>query len=191
MLANLQRIIACVDLPVSIDCEGGYGHTPSHVQETVTKIITSGAVGINFEDQIIGSTGLYSCEDQCARIKAITRAAVSTSIPLFINARTDIFFKVAAVDHNERHLQEALSRASAYADSGADGFFVPGLKDEKLIERLCEQSPLPVNIMILSDGPSPKKLVELGVARISYGPMPYCQVMENFKNTGRKALEMS
>ncbi len=66
VLANLQRIIASVDLPVTIDLEGGYGQSPVQVQETVTKVIEAGAVGINFEDQIIDDEGLYSIEDQCA-----------------------------------------------------------------------------------------------------------------------------
>jgi len=74
-LANLRRIIASVDLPVTIDLEGGYGQSPVQVQETVTKVIEAGAVGINFEDQIIDDEGLYSIEDQCARITAARAAA--------------------------------------------------------------------------------------------------------------------
>lgn len=71
VIANLQRIIASVDLPVTIDLEGGYGQTPIQIQENVTRIINVGAVGINFEDQIIGTGELYTCDDQCGRIKAI------------------------------------------------------------------------------------------------------------------------
>ncbi len=42
-----------------------------------------------------------------------------------------------------------------------------------MIGKMCELSPLPVNIMVMPDTPSPKKMAELGVARISYGPGPY------------------
>ena len=52
VLANLERIIASVNLPVTVDLEGGYGQKPAEVQENVIKIIQAGAVGINFEDQI-------------------------------------------------------------------------------------------------------------------------------------------
>lgn len=68
VLANLGRIIANVDLPVTIDLEGGYGQSETKIQQTVMKIIQAGAVGINFEDQIIGTDEIYSVEDQCARI---------------------------------------------------------------------------------------------------------------------------
>ncbi|MGH9883801.1 MAG: isocitrate lyase/PEP mutase family protein [Pyrinomonadaceae bacterium] len=190
-LANLKRIIASVDLPVTIDLEGGYGQNPTEVQGTVTEVIRAGAVGINFEDQIVGGAELYSIGDQCKRIKAIREAAEHASVPIFINARTDIFLKAESANHNDVHLEEALRRAAAYADSGASGFFAPGLRDAKYIEKLCELSPLPVNIMVLPDTPSSKQLAELGVARISYGPGPYRLAMNSLKEAGRKALSKS
>lgn len=191
VLANLKQIIASVDLPVSVDLEGGYGHGISAVQKNVIKVIEAGAVGINFEDQIIGGEGLYSIADQCKRIKAVRKAAELASIPLFINARTDIFFKADSIYHTDNFLKEALYRASAYAESGADGFFAPGLRNAKYIEKLCEHSSIPINVMVLSDTPSAKQLTELGVARISYGPGPYCQIMNVLKEAGRKALSLS
>lgn len=188
VLANIQRIIASVDIPVTIDLEGGYGKSPTEVKENVIKIIETGAVGINFEDQIVNGEGLYSIEDQCARIRAIREAAKHAEIPIFINARTDLFFKTDTA--NNDLLENALVRASAYAESGANGFFVPGLKDAKYIEKLCERSPIPVNVMIMPNIPSPKQLTELGVARISYGPGPYCQMMNFLKEAGMKAFSM-
>jgi 2-methylisocitrate lyase-like PEP mutase family enzyme len=190
-LANLKRIVASVDLPVTIDLEGGYGDSADELQESVTRVIEAGAVGINFEDQIVGGTGLYSIEGQRARIEAIRAAAEQATIPLFINARTDIFLKAAPGSHSEEHLEEALRRAMVYAESGANGFFAPGLRNAKYIERLCESSPLPVNILVMPGVPSSKQLAALGVARISYGAGPYRLVMETLIEAGRKALSMS
>lgn len=190
VLANLKRIIASVNLPVTIDLEGGYGKTPVKLHANVGKIIEMGAVGINFEDQIVGGVGLYSIEEQCVRIKAVRAAALNASIPIFINARTDIFLKANVADHVDQ-LDEAILRANAYAESGASGFFVPGLRDANHIKKLCEFSPIPINIMMLPDMLASKKLAELGVARISYGPSPYCQVMDVLKEMGRDVLSMS
>ena len=66
--------------------------------------------------------------------------------------------------------------------------FAPGLRDAELIKKLCELSPISVNIMILPDTPPPVELAKLGVARISYGPEPYRQMMEALKEAGRKAF---
>ena len=191
LLANLQRIIANVDVPVTIDLEGGYGQSSIEIKKNAMRIIEAGAVGINFEDQVVGGEGLYSIQDQCAKIKVIREAAKELSIPIFINARTYIFFKEDASKHNNEHLEEAITRALAYAESGADGFFVPGLRDAKYIGKLCERLPIPVNIMITSNTPSSKQLAELGVARISYGPLPYCHLIDVLKEAGRKAILMN
>ena len=82
---------------------------------------------------------------------------------------------------------EAVERAHAYAEAGADGLFVPGLADLALIGRLVEASPLPINIM-LGDFTSPlSALAEQGVARISYGPRPYLLAMKALEEAAREA----
>ncbi|WP_257350666.1 isocitrate lyase/PEP mutase family protein [Pseudalkalibacillus decolorationis] len=151
-------------------------------------MVAAGAAGINFEDQMVGSKTLYSIEDQCRRIKAVREVADQSSIPLFINARTDLFLKTDPRGHSEKHMKEALVRASAYAESGASGFFAPGLIDGNYIERLCNHSPLPVNILVKSGAPATRQLVKMGVARISYGPGPYRQMISTLKEQGREAL---
>lgn len=82
----------------------------------------------------------------------------------------------------------AIRRVHAYAKVGADGFFVPGLKNADYIQQLCRESPIPINIMILPDMLSTKELAALGVARISYGPGPYCLVMNALKEAGLQAI---
>lgn len=187
-LANLERIVKNVDAPVTIDFEGGYARDKSELKENIKKVIAAGAVGINFEDQIVGGEGLYTIEDQCARIEAIREAAEQASIPLFINARTDVFLKTYPAKHDETQLDEVIRRAAAYASAGASGFFAPGLRDTEFIKKLCEVAPIPVNIMVLPDTPPPRELAKLGVARISYGPGPYNRMMGALKEAGRKAF---
>ncbi|MGO7932248.1 isocitrate lyase/phosphoenolpyruvate mutase family protein, partial [Rhizobium ruizarguesonis] len=57
----------------------------------VAKLVEVGAVGINFEDQVVGGVGLYPAERQAARIRAIRAMSEGKGIPFFINARTDLF----------------------------------------------------------------------------------------------------
>src|SRR5688572_5876901 len=85
-IQNLQEIIAAVDLPVTLDMESGYRKNPSELHETVCQVLDAGAIGINFEDQVIGGEGLYSIDEQSQRITAVRKAADEAAIPLFINA---------------------------------------------------------------------------------------------------------
>lgn len=189
MLDNLARIVGAVDLPVTSDIEGGYGVTPAEVADTAARTIRAGAVGFNFEDQVVGGEGLYDVEAQSARISAAREAVDAVTSDVFINARTDIFLKAKPDTHTEAMLDDALARAHAYAAAGASGFFAPGLADETMIARLCADCPLPVNIIALPHVPAPARLAELGAARISYGPVPFKKMTAWLEEQARAAIE--
>jgi len=184
-LENLKRIFAAVDLPVTIDLEGGYATELADLRANIARVIDAGAVGINFEDQVVGGEGLFSVEEQAERIRAVREAADQRSMALFINARTDVFLKTYPAVHTGEQLEEVCARASVYAEAGANGLFAPGLRDTDLIGTLCGRSALPVNIMVLPDTPANSEMAKLGVARISYGPGPYRQMIEVLKEAGR------
>lgn len=174
-LDNAARIAAAVELPVTIDFEGGYAVAPEEVAANVKRLAETGAIGCNFEDQIVGGDGLHAIADQVARIRAI-RAAVGPHF--FLNARTDIFLKAPADTHDDAKVDAAVERAEAYADAGASGFFVPGLANLALLERVCAASPIPVNFMAFPNAPSAAEVAGVGIARISHGPFPYMAAMK-------------
>lgn len=181
-LVDIARaIVAATDLPVSIDFEGGYAEDAEGAALNVARLIDAGAVGINFEDQVVGGSGLHTIEAQAARIKAIRAMADEKGIPFFINARTDLFLKVSDPVRHAPLVDEAIERAAAYAQAGASGFFVPGLSNPDLIGRVCEAVALPVNIMMRQGVPDVKTLAALGVGRVSYGPGPYRAMIEWLK----------
>jgi 2-methylisocitrate lyase-like PEP mutase family enzyme len=169
------RIAATVDVPVTVDFEGGYSEDDGELAANISRLLDLGVIGINFEDRIVKGSGLYTVDHQARRIAAIRKAAARKGIDLFINARTDVFFES---EDAKQAIGEALDRAKAYATVGASGFFVPGLVDDALIGRVCESTTLPVNVMVMDGVPSNGRLTELGVRRISYGPIPYIRAMK-------------
>lgn len=174
-LAVLGRIVQCADCPVTVDFEGGYAAEPDTVGQNVRRLLALGVIGLNFEDQIVGVPGLYSIDNQVERLRAVRAAADAVGVSAFINARTDVFLKAAPdVDHASL-VDDALDRATAYAKAGADGFFVPGLTDKKLIRTICETVALPVNVMV-ADPQDNGDLASLGVSRISFGPHPHIRL---------------
>ncbi|EUC00431.1 hypothetical protein PMI07_003717 [Rhizobium sp. CF080] len=181
LLAAVKSITAAVNLPLSVDFEGGYAEDPAELVKNVGKVIEAGAIGINFEDQVVGGSGVYPVDRQAERIRAIRALADTRDMPFFVNARTDLFLQEGDQGKHAALLDEAIRRAKAYAEAGGNGFFAPGLADEGLIETLCKASPLPVNIMMFNGVPSPKRLGELGVGRVSYGPGPYRAMMAKLK----------
>ncbi len=185
-MENIKRISDVVDVPVTMDLEAGYGATPEQVGKSVTLAGQNGAVGINLEDQIIDGEGIYPLEEQIKRITAALKAADDLDVPLFINARTDIFLQADKGDDKKKLLEEVIVRGTAYAKAGADGFFVPLLIDPDLIKELCLACPLPINIMMMPGCPSITELAELGVARVSHGPGPFRAAMALIESECRK-----
>jgi 2-methylisocitrate lyase-like PEP mutase family enzyme len=174
----IGRIASAIDAPLTVDFEGGYSEDDAVLAENVTRLMDLGVIGINFEDRLVHGDGLYTPSRQSKRIKAIREAATRKGVEFFINARTDVFF---AEGDPADFMESALERAKAYAEAGASGFFVPGLTNDSLIEKICESTTLPVNVMVM-DGLSPaKKLAQLGVSRVSYGPIPYADAMKTLK----------
>lgn len=188
MLDNLARIIAATDLPVTCDLEAGFGADEAALSRSVAAVIGAGAVGFNFEDQIIGTSDLRPVAEQVSRLKAARKAADGVAKGAFINARTDIFLKTPAAEHRADMVDAAAERARAYAGAGADGFFAPGLADPGLIGRLCAAVDLPVNIIALPHVPPAPVLADLGVARISYGPVPYRRMSAWLEGEAKLAL---
>lgn len=182
------RIAASVDLPLSVDFEGAYAVAPDEVAKTVGLVVDSGAVGINFEDQIVGGEGLHAPEVHVERIAAARGVGEALGVDLFVNARTDLFLKETDSSRHGDLMAEAKARAASYAEGGARGFFVPGLVDPALIEEICAASPLPVNILVRPGAPTKAELAALGVARISHGPAPYLDAMKALQERAAAAL---
>ena len=183
-LANAKRIVDSVEVPVTIDFEGGYAVEPEEVGDNVARLAQTGAVGCNFEDQVIGGEGVHPLDLQQRRIAAI-RAAVGPDF--FINARTDLFLKEQ--DHNDSLVDRVIERGKAFADSGASGFFVPRLSDSRQIERAVREVQLPLNVIAFPGAPPKSEWASAGVARISHGPFPHRALMEQLEKMARAAID--
>jgi 2-methylisocitrate lyase-like PEP mutase family enzyme len=162
MLDMVGRIVEAVELPVSADLEGGYGDAP----ETIRRAIGVGVVGANIEDQ------MKPLPEAAAQVEAIMRVAEAEGVDFVLNARTDAFLRAGDRDPADV-LADAVERGRAYLDAGAPVIFVPGLLDEKQIATLVEAyGPQRLTLIGVPGSPSLARLQELGVARVSYGPMP-------------------
>jgi 2-methylisocitrate lyase-like PEP mutase family enzyme len=185
LLAAVAEIAPAVDLPLTVDIETGYGATPDAVAETIALVIGAGGIGVNLEDGLIGADGLFPIGEQCARIAAARAAADKAGIPLFINARCDVFKKVPRDQQSDAHIASALERADAYAKAGASGFFAPWLLEPPLIEKLCKGTNLPVNILASPAAPPAAELARLGVRRISLGAWPMFDILAKLEATAK------
>lgn len=163
-----EEIARSVEVPVTVDLEAGRGDSPDDVRKSMTAVIATGAVGVNIEDSVPGEHGtLFDVASQAERLRAARAAAEDAGVPMYINARCDVFFgaDVAA----DRAHDEVAERAGAYKDAGADGLFLPGLLDVDTIKAFTSRIKMPLNVMVLPGLPSLDELIAAGVKRISQG----------------------
>lgn len=168
MIAEVARIAALVDVPVTADLEAGYGPRPEDVAETVRAAIDAGAVGCNIEDGTNDpKKPLRDFEDAVARVRAGRAAADAAGIPFVLNARTDVYWAKAL--SGEAAFAEAVRRCNAFLEAGARSAFIPFVTDPALMGRLAKAIKGPLNMLAGAASPSASEMEKLGVARITIG----------------------
>ncbi len=166
----MGKITDSVDIPVTADIESGYSNINVGLQENIKLLINTGIVWINIEDSDKQTNSLLSIEQQCERIKLIKEVSFKMEVPLFINARTDVYIKGKEFVTDQDKFEETVKRGKAYSEADANCFFPIVMKRKQDIQKLVASLSCPVNILALQGVPDLKELEEIGVARVSLGP---------------------
>ncbi len=163
----IKRILASVNVPVTVDIETGYGKTKDDIYNNLRKLIELGVVGINIEDSVIvnGQRSLQDAKTFSSNIEFIRKKLRDEKLELFINVRCDTY--ILNVENKER---ETLNRLSIYNNCGADGIFLPCISSEEDIAEAAAHTKLPLNVMVIPGVPDIETLNRLGVKRVSMGP---------------------
>lgn len=200
-VAAFASLIRDAGLPLSMDLQDGYG---GQIVEAVRGAISAGAVGANIEDSYPdkgfggGMACLMSIEEATGRIRLALKTATEAGVPDFVvNARTDALCLKPIPEGQTRQtmLHEAMQRGRAYLRAGATSVFVwsgPGgnttTVEIKILVAAFE-GRLAVKLGGRKDDLSVKELADLGLCRVSIGPMLYGQDSVVFKNHAVRILQ--
>lgn len=169
MVDMIARIVRSVNIPVTADLEAGYSDSISGLQENISRLLDTGAAGINFEDSWDDSAHLRPIPEQAERIQAVRAVAEKRSIPLVINARADSFFAEGFSSLEDR-IEDVITRANAYLKAGADCIYPIGAGDKETLKVLRQRINAPINVLASAKTASLKELQEIGINRVSFGP---------------------
>ncbi|AQA25918.1 methylisocitrate lyase [Rhodococcus sp. MTM3W5.2] len=163
-----RQIARVTDLPVLIDADTGFGE-PMSAARTVTLLEDAGIAGCHLEDQVnpkrcghLDGKAVVSTAEMVRRLRAAVSARRD---PTFvICARTD----AAGING----IDDAIERAKAYADAGADLIFTEALHTEAEFEkfRAAVEIPLLANMTEFgkSELISSKTLEDIGFNAVIY-----------------------
>ena len=159
-LDAVEVIVKATELPVTADLDDGYDEPG----ETIRRAINIGVVGANVEDR------LKPFDESVARVRAIIAAAEAEGVPFQLNARTDAIAR--GTGPLSERLPEAIKRGKAFLDEGAALVFIPGLMDRESVQQVVAAlGRNTVSVIGLPGALTAAEYEDLGIARISYGPL--------------------
>jgi 2-methylisocitrate lyase-like PEP mutase family enzyme len=168
VVATATRVCAAVEVPVVIDADTGYGNAVNVVR-TVHDLVRAGAAGIFLEDQVwpkrcghMQGKRVIPVGEQVGKLRAAVEARGDSG--LVIVARSDARQAVG--------LEEAITRALAYREAGADALFVEAPQSVDELREIGHRLPPPLVANMVEQGATPdlsaEELLALGFHWIVY-----------------------
>ena len=164
MVTQIGRMADMVSVPLIADADTGYGGL-LNVQHTVRGYEAAGVTAIQFEDQ--------EFPKKCGHTpgKRVTPAAdMVQKVQVAVDSRkSEDFLVIARTDSRQGlGLQEAIDRANAYGEAGADLVFVEAPQTEEEMETCCKSIDKPLVANMADGGKTPilsaDRLKEIGFA---------------------------
>ena len=181
----IRRILSSISIPLTVDIETGYGNNDEQIANNILHLAELGVAGINIEDSVIEVSG-RSLKDPiifARTIEHVRKKLEASNHKLFINVRCDSH--LLNVDNKQ---SDTITRIRIYNQSGADGIFVPFLKNEEDISEVVANSKLPLNVMCVPELPDLDSLSRLGVKRVSMGPFMFQRVYSDISRLSKAII---
>lgn len=166
MALNARFIASAVRVPVVADADTGFGNAINTVR-TVEEYIRAGVAGVQIEDQVapkrcghVAGREVIDRNEAVLKVRAAARTRSTLDPDVLIVARTD------ARGAHGGSLDDAIWRANAFLDAGADLAFVEGPASRGEVERVCREvkGPIFYNMTGISPRYSDEELNQLGIA---------------------------
>jgi 2-methylisocitrate lyase-like PEP mutase family enzyme len=166
MVANARYIASAVRIPLIADADTGFGNA-INVIRTVREYIGAGVAGLHLEDQVspkrcghVAGRLVVPVEEAVGKIRAAADARDELDPDFVLIARTD------ARGASGGSLDEALRRANAFLEAGADLAFIEGPTSVDEVRRICKEVKGPVfyNMTGVSPRFTLDEMRQLGIA---------------------------
>lgn len=180
----VKRIVLNTKLPLSVDLESGYSRNPIEIANHIKQLAAIGVVGINIEDSIVKDNRVLLNADEFARtLSEIKKILHKENFEIFINVRIDTFLL-----NYSNAIEETKKRIQLYENAGANGIFIPCIKNIADIKEIVTYTKLPINVMCVPNLPNFDTLTQLGVKRISMGNFLFDKMYSQFEQTLQEVI---
>jgi methylisocitrate lyase len=190
-LENARRIINCVNIPILVDIDTGYGN-PLNVWKIVKDLERMGAKGIFLEDQVwpkrcghMTGKSVIPKEEYILKLRAAIDAREDNEF--IIVARTDSLAQFG--------IEEAIERGEEYRKIGADVVFIEAPKTIDQMELIAKEIKAPLLANMIEEGITPNltanqlrkmgyKMVVFPLSALYSSTFAIKQTLQTLKKTG-------
>jgi methylisocitrate lyase len=190
-LENARRIINCVNIPILVDIDTGYGN-PLNVWKIVKDLERIGAKGIFLEDQVwpkrcghMTGKAVIPKEEYILKLQAALDAREDNEF--IIVARTDSLAQFG--------IEEAIERGKEYRKIGADVVFIEAPKTIDQMELIAKEIKAPLLANMIEEGVTPNltanqlrkmgyKMVVFPLSALYSSTFAIKQTLQTLKKTG-------
>ncbi|MBU2053557.1 MAG: isocitrate lyase/PEP mutase family protein [Proteobacteria bacterium] len=171
VLNQARNIARCVEVPVTVDADTGYGNALNAMRAT-REFEAAGLAGMMIEDQVFPKRcghfegkKVIPAEEMVIKLQAVCEAR-----------RNGDFVIIARTDARAIHgIDEAIRRALMYCEAGADMIFVEAMMDVDEMWKVAKAIPKPLKANMNDGGKTPpvhyNELYEMGYKLINYSGM--------------------
>lgn len=169
VLIDVRRITDVCDLPLLVDADTGFGASVFNIARTTRSLIKNGAAGMHIEDQ----AGAKRCGHRPNK-ELVSKQEMVDRIKAAVDARTDDDFIIMARTDSiaGEGIDQALDRAYAYVEAGADAIFPEAISDLATYKQFKDAVKVPILANITEFGLSPmfttEELAGVGVSMVLY-----------------------
>jgi 2-methylisocitrate lyase-like PEP mutase family enzyme len=145
VLRHCSELVQATQLPVNVDFEDGYANTIDELKDNVQRCVRTGVSALSIEDSVQDAQGtrLYDFDTAVERMQAAREAIDAIDPNVMLVGRAECFLV------GQPDLDETIKRLSAYAETGADCLYAPGLSTQDQISAVVRAvAPKPVNVMM-------------------------------------------
>jgi methylisocitrate lyase len=152
VLTDIRRITDVCDLPLLVDVDTGFGASAFNVARTTRSLIKFGAAAMHIEDQV----GAKRCGHRPGK-EIVPQVEMSDRIKAAVDARADPSFVIMARTDAlaSEGLEQAVERAKAYVDAGADMIFPEAITDLPMYKKFAAAVKVPILANITEFGKTP------------------------------------
>jgi len=159
-----SNLAANTTVPVTVDFENGFAHTPEGVAQNVLRLAETGVAGCSIEDFDSSANAIYDLELSVERVDAAARAVASLRIPFQLTARAE------NLSRGVEDLDNTIERLKRFEAVGADVLYAPGIRTLQSLRTVTAELSRPFNVLApFIAGASMAELEAHGARRISLG----------------------